>query len=75
MQIVFGLVADRRGRRRALLIGLIDILGTEADDVVEKVQLKIERSKIYKNLDILDDREKEVVVGRFGFIMLFNKKN
>jgi DNA-directed RNA polymerase specialized sigma subunit len=34
--------------------------------VAEKVQLKIEKSKIYKNLDILDDREKEVVVGRFG---------
>ncbi|TNJ68004.1 RNA polymerase sporulation sigma factor SigK [Paenibacillus hemerocallicola] len=47
-------------------ITLIDILGTEADDVVDKVQLKIEKSKIYKNLDILDEREKEVVVGRFG---------
>jgi RNA polymerase sporulation-specific sigma factor len=34
--------------------------------VVDKVQLKIERSKIYKNLDILDEREREVVVGRFG---------
>ncbi len=47
-------------------ITLIDILGSEADDVVEKVQLKIEKSKIYQNLEILDDREKEVVVGRFG---------
>ncbi|MFD2612641.1 RNA polymerase sporulation sigma factor SigK [Paenibacillus gansuensis] len=47
-------------------ITLIDILGSEADDVVEKVQLKIEKSKIYKNLDILDEREKEVVMGRFG---------
>jgi RNA polymerase sporulation-specific sigma factor len=28
--------------------------------------LKIERSKIYRNLDILDEREREVVVGRFG---------
>src|SRR3954465_14055546 len=37
-------------------ITLIDILGTEADDVVDKVQLKIEKSKIYRNLDILDDR-------------------
>jgi RNA polymerase sporulation-specific sigma factor len=34
--------------------------------VVDAVQLKIEKSKIYKNLEILDDREKEVVVGRFG---------
>ena len=47
-------------------ITLIDILGTEADDIADRVQLKIEKSKIYKNLDILDDREKEVVVGRFG---------
>jgi RNA polymerase sporulation-specific sigma factor len=37
-------------------ITLIDILGSEADDVVEKVQLKIEKSKIYQNLEILDDR-------------------
>ncbi len=47
-------------------ISLIDILGTDADDVVEKVQLKIEKSKIYKNLDILDERERKVVVTRFG---------
>ncbi|MFP4976590.1 RNA polymerase sporulation sigma factor SigK [Paenibacillus sp. CN-4] len=47
-------------------ITLIDILGSEADDVVKEVDLKIEKSKIYRNLDILDDREKEVVVGRFG---------
>ncbi|TYP71087.1 RNA polymerase sporulation-specific sigma factor [Paenibacillus methanolicus] len=61
-------------------ITLIDILGSEQGDVAERmlpkhvfcenvlVQLKIEKSKIYKNLDILDDREKEVVVGRFGLI-------
>jgi RNA polymerase sporulation-specific sigma factor len=47
-------------------ITLIDILGTEADDVLDKVQLKIEKSKIYRNLDILDEREREVIVGRFG---------
>ncbi|MDQ0493189.1 MULTISPECIES: RNA polymerase sporulation sigma factor SigK [Paenibacillus] len=47
-------------------ITLIDILGTDTDDIVDKVQLKIEKSKIYRNLDILDEREKEVVIGRFG---------
>jgi RNA polymerase sporulation-specific sigma factor len=46
-------------------ITLIDILGSEADDVADMVQLKIERSKIYRNLDILDEWEREVV-GRFG---------
>lgn len=44
-------------------ITLIDILGSDADDIVKEVDLKIEKSKIYRNLDILDDREKEVVVG------------
>lgn len=47
-------------------ITLIDILGTETDDIVNAVELKIEKSKIYRNLDILDEREKEVVIGRFG---------
>jgi RNA polymerase sporulation-specific sigma factor len=43
-------------------IKLIDILGSETDDVIKEVDLKIEKSKIYRNLDILDEREKEVVV-------------
>jgi RNA polymerase sporulation-specific sigma factor len=47
-------------------ITLIDILGTEADDVADRVQLKIEKSKIYHHLDILDPREQEVIRGRFG---------
>ncbi|MBP1999084.1 RNA polymerase sporulation-specific sigma factor [Paenibacillus shirakamiensis] len=47
-------------------ITLIDILGSEADDVAEHVQLKMEKSKIYQNLDILDEREQEVIRGRFG---------
>ncbi|QWU17609.1 RNA polymerase sporulation sigma factor SigK [Paenibacillus sophorae] len=47
-------------------ITLIDILGSDTDDVIKEVDLKIEKSKIYRNLDILDDREKEVVIGRFG---------
>ena len=47
-------------------ITLIDILGTETDEVVDKVQMKIEKSKIYAHLDILDEREQEVIRGRFG---------
>ncbi len=46
-------------------ISFIDILGTEADEVVDKVELKIEKMKIYQNLDIFDEREREVIVGRF----------
>lgn len=47
-------------------ITLIDILGTDADVVADTVQLKIEKSKIYHHLDILDAREQEVIRGRFG---------
>lgn len=47
-------------------ITLIDILGSDNDEVADKVELKIEKSKIYNNLDILDEREQEVIRGRFG---------
>ena len=47
-------------------ISLIDVLGTDANEVLDKVQLKIEKSKIYKHINVLDDREREVIIGRFG---------
>ncbi|MBO8172975.1 MAG: RNA polymerase sporulation sigma factor SigK [Bacillaceae bacterium] len=47
-------------------ISLMDILGTDANEVIDKVEFKIERSKIYKNIHVLDKREKEVIIGRFG---------
>lgn len=47
-------------------ISLIDILGTEANEIEDLVQLKIEKNKIYKHIHILDEREKEVIIGRFG---------
>lgn len=47
-------------------ITLIDILGSDSDEVADKVELKIEKSKIYNHLDILDEREQEVIRSRFG---------
>lgn len=47
-------------------ISLIDILGTDIDDVIQRVQLKIEKSKIYQHIHILDEREQQVIRGRFG---------
>jgi RNA polymerase sporulation-specific sigma factor len=47
-------------------ISLLDILGTEANEIEDKVELKLEKTKIYKHIHILDDREKEVIIGRFG---------
>jgi hypothetical protein len=47
-------------------ITLIDILGSEADDVADMVQLKIERSKIYHNLDILESRRGKFAIALGG---------
>lgn len=47
-------------------ISLLDILGSDKDEIVDKVQLKIERSNIYHHIHILDEREQEVIRARFG---------
>ncbi|MFC0522524.1 RNA polymerase sporulation sigma factor SigK [Pontibacillus salicampi] len=47
-------------------ISLIDILKAENADVVELIQLNMEVEKIQEYLQILDKREKEVIIGRYG---------
>ncbi|NQD65513.1 RNA polymerase sporulation sigma factor SigK [Bacillus haikouensis] len=50
-------------------ISLIDILKSETDDVIDTIQLSMELEKVRKYICVLDEREKEVVVGRFGLDM------
>lgn len=47
-------------------ISLIDVLKSENDDVIETIQLSMELEKIKDYIHILDGREKDVIVGRFG---------
>jgi RNA polymerase sporulation-specific sigma factor len=47
-------------------ITLQEILGTERDEIVDFVQMKIEQQKIYQYIHILDEREQEVIRSRFG---------
>ena len=48
-------------------ISLIDILGTEVDDVIDEVELKIQIKKLYDKIrTILTNREKEIVELRYG---------
>ncbi|WP_059102706.1 RNA polymerase sporulation sigma factor SigK [Shouchella shacheensis] len=47
-------------------ISLIDILQEEGDDIVDVIQTEMEKKQIYKYIHVLDEREKEVIVGRFG---------
>jgi RNA polymerase sporulation-specific sigma factor len=39
------------------------------EDIIDMVQLEMEKSKIYQHIHVLDGREKEVIVGRFGLDM------
>ncbi len=48
-------------------ISLIDILGTDEDYVVDKVELKMKISKLYEKIEkILTEREKEIIKLRYG---------
>ena len=52
-------------------ISLVDILEAENEDIIEYIQLNLEVAKINKYLSVLDDREKIVLISRYG---LDNKK-
>lgn len=47
-------------------ISLIDILEAESDDIIEFIQLNMEIEKMQEYLLVLDDREKEVIIYRYG---------
>lgn len=52
-------------------ISLMDMLGTEENDVIDKVELKVQISKLYEKLDkVLTDREKEIIKLRYGLTPL-----
>jgi RNA polymerase sporulation-specific sigma factor len=47
-------------------ISLIDVLKSDSNDVIDTIQLNMELEKIQKYISVLDEREKEVIIGRFG---------
>lgn len=47
-------------------ISLIDILEAESEDVIEYIQLHMELDKMKKYFTILDEREREVIIYRYG---------
>ena len=47
-------------------ISLIDILEAENDNIIEFIQLNMEISKMQEFFRVLDSREKEVIVYRYG---------
>lgn len=47
-------------------ISLIDVLKSEAEDVFDTIQLNMELERVKEYVSVLDEREREVIVGRFG---------
>ncbi len=45
---------------------LLDVLGTDPDDIPHAVHLNVQRSRIQAQLEKLDVREQDVIRGRFG---------
>ncbi|UTR09309.1 RNA polymerase sporulation sigma factor SigK [Evansella sp. LMS18] len=50
-------------------ISLIDVLQADTEDVADTIHLNMEKKQIYEYIHVLDGREKEVIVGRFGLDM------
>nr|WP_235356944.1 RNA polymerase sporulation sigma factor SigK [Bacillus alveayuensis] len=50
-------------------ISLMDVLKSENEDIIDTIQLNMELEKVKEYIDILDEREKEVIIGRFGLNM------
>lgn len=50
-------------------ISLLDILGTDRDDILDEVHLKLQSKKLYQAINrVLKDREKIIVELRYGLI-------
>jgi len=57
--------ADKEGNE----INLFDILGTDADQVLDEVNLRIESKKLYRAIDkVLKGREKVIIELRYGLV-------
>lgn len=49
-------------------ISLNDILGTDPDEIVDNLDLKIRIQQMIDTLDVLTDREKKVLIYRYGIL-------
>lgn len=54
--------SDREGNE----ISLMDILGSDEDDVLEKVELQVDQAQLKEKLKCLSKREKKVLELRYG---------
>lgn len=54
---------DKEGNQ----ILLMDIIGTDEEDVIKEIDYKIQTKRLYENIEtLLDDREREIIRLRYG---------
>lgn len=44
----------------------MDVLQEDGPDIADLIQLKMEKKQVYGFMNVLDEREKEVIIYRFG---------
>ncbi|SDI84343.1 RNA polymerase, sigma 27/28 subunit, RpsK/SigK [Alteribacillus bidgolensis] len=54
--------SDKEGNE----ISLLDVLQEDGPDIADLIQLKMEKKQVYGFMNVLDEREKEVIIYRFG---------
>jgi len=47
-------------------ISLLDVLGTDGEEIVEAIQFRMDRDRIYHGLSVLEERERQIIWARFG---------
>ncbi len=47
-------------------VSLLDVLGTEDDEILASLQFRMDRDRIYSGLAVLDPRERQIIWSRFG---------
>ena len=53
---------DREGNE----VALIDLLGTDGEEIVDDIQFSMDRAEVYSGLALLDPRERVIIWERFG---------
>ena len=47
-------------------VSLLDVLGSDGEEIVESIQFRMDRDRVYHGLRFLDEREREIIWARFG---------
>ncbi len=47
-------------------VSLLDVLSADGEEIVETIQFRMDRDRIYSGLSALEERERQIIWARFG---------